>query len=250
MVIKPRISSGSRGLKKVNSIEEFNKYYNEIKTKYGTPVIQECLPIEGNGLGVACLVENGVIKVSFSYKRLREYPVKGGPGTLNESTDDKEIKDYAGKILKELKWTGIAMVEFKTDTRDNKPKLLEINPRFWGSVQLSIVSGINFPYLLYLQTIGSTKMVDNSRHEAGASRQQPIYRIGIRSRWMIAGDIMHFISNPKRFSMKPSFFNFRDENTYYSQYDNTDPKGNVAVIICNILQIFSLKRWKNGIFRK
>jgi predicted ATP-grasp superfamily ATP-dependent carboligase len=41
------------------------------------------------------------------------------------------------------------MVEFKCDNRDGIPKLLEINGRFWGSLQLAVDAGIDFPYLLY-----------------------------------------------------------------------------------------------------
>jgi hypothetical protein len=61
---------------------------------------------------------------------------------------------------------------------------------------------------------------------------------------------MHFIKNPKRFKLNPSFFSFFDKNTYYSQYDKEDMRGNIAVIICSILQIFSVKRWKKGVLRK
>jgi len=32
-----------------------------------------------------------------------------------------------------LDWHGVAMVEFWIDSRDGKPKLMEINPRFWGT---------------------------------------------------------------------------------------------------------------------
>ena len=31
----------------------------------------------------------------------------------------------------------------------NEPKLIEVNPRFWGSLALAIYAGIDFPYLLY-----------------------------------------------------------------------------------------------------
>ena len=237
LIIKPRKSSGSRGLRKVENAEDFIKHFSSIKEKYGIPIIQDCLPQKGQGLGVACLVENGNTKVSFSYKRLREYPVSGGPGTLNESTDDITIKAYAENLMKELKWTGVAMIEFKIDERDNSPKFMEINPRFWGSLQLSILSGINFPYLLYLQTMGKDIPEQN-------------YTIGIKSRWLIPGDIMHFIKNPERFNLTPSFFKFWDTNTFYSQFDKNDIKGNIAVIICNVLNLFIIKRWKEGVVRK
>ena len=40
-------------------------------------------------------------------------------------------------------------IEFRIDSRDGVPKIMEVNPRFWGSLQLSILSGVDFPYLLY-----------------------------------------------------------------------------------------------------
>ena len=41
------------------------------------------------------------------------------------------------------------MVEFKKDVRTGEYKLMEINPRIWGSMPLAIVSGVDFPYLWY-----------------------------------------------------------------------------------------------------
>ena len=58
-------------------------------------------------------------------------------------------------ILDSLDWHGIAMLEYKIDKFTNKPYLLEINPRFWGSLNQAIVSGLNFPYWLYLISIGN-----------------------------------------------------------------------------------------------
>ena len=63
------------------------------------------------------------------------------------------------------------MVEFKLDERDNVPKLMEINGRFWGSLQLAIDAGVDFPRIL-LGTIDGT-----------APASPPPYRIGVRSRW-------------------------------------------------------------------
>lgn len=237
MIIKATNGSGSRGVKKIGNKEEFDKYYPEIKEKYGTPILQELIPTEGQGHGVGCLVDKGQTIVSFSYKRLREYPVNGGPSTLRESTDNPLVKEYSRKLLEKLNWDGVAMVEFKMDVRDNTPKLMEINPRFWGSLQLAQVSGINFPYLLYL-----------------FSQKLPVpeqsYKTNIRCRWVIPGDIFHFLTNPKRFKIQPSFFNFFDKDTYYDQYDRSDFKGNIALLVCSFLSLFDLKTWKMGVFRK
>jgi len=41
------------------------------------------------------------------------------------------------------------MVEFKIDSRDNKAKLMEINPRFEGFHKLTIFAGVDLPWLCY-----------------------------------------------------------------------------------------------------
>ena len=44
---------------------------------------------------------------------------------------------------------GVAELDFVNDSRDNTPKLMEINPRFWGSLQGAISEGVDFPFLLH-----------------------------------------------------------------------------------------------------
>ncbi len=68
------------------------------------------------------------------------------------------------------------MLEFKRDARDGTAKLLEINGRFWGSLQLAVDAGIDFPYLLYRLA------VDGDVEPAFS------YREGIRLRWWL-GDV-------------------------------------------------------------
>lgn len=237
LIIKPVQSSGSRGLKKVSSRQEFDQHYPAIAEKYGFPLLQECIAQEGQGMGVGLLADNGKVIVTFSYKRLREFPVNGGPSTLRESTDDPWLKEQAVRLMEALNWHGVAMVEFKNDPGDNIPKLMEINPRFWGSLDLAYVSGVNFPYLLY--QLSQEKEV-----------KQPQYRVGVRGRWLLPGDIAHFISNPNRFRLKPSFFKFFDKDTYYDDFKKGDLAGNLAVLICTGLMIFDPETWKIGVFRK
>ena len=68
------------------------------------------------------------------------------------------------------------MVEFKRDARDGVSKLLEINGRFWGSLQLAVDAGIDFPYLLYRLAID------------GDVEPVLTYDVGVRLRWWL-GDV-------------------------------------------------------------
>ncbi len=137
-------------VKIVHNKEEFKKIITT-NDAFSLPfMIQE--KIVGDGLGIFALFENGHPKAIFSHKRLREKPPWGGVSVLCESTTpDPDAKKFAIKLLSKLEWNGVAMVEFKRDNRTQLPLLMEINARFWGSLQLSIDAGIDFPYLFYRQ---------------------------------------------------------------------------------------------------
>ena len=71
------------------------------------------------------------------------------------------------------RWHGVAMVEFKRDERDDTPRLMEINGRFWGSLQLAIDAGVDFP-------------CDPARTLADAP-PAPVHRIARRSQPLVVG---------------------------------------------------------------
>ena len=216
-VIKPRIGSGAVGIAYPKDAEELEDNYLTIHRKYPFPLIQEMIPREGAGYGASFLMdENGCMKASFVHKRLREYPLSGGASTLRESVRRDDVRDMALTLLKALDWFGVAMVEFKLDPRDNIPKLMEINPRFWGSLSLAVEAGVNFPYLLYRLSRGE--------------KFRPVehYQIGKRCRWLLPGDILHFVHNPRPGELLPQFLNFFDGNTAYDIISMKDPLPSLA----------------------
>jgi predicted ATP-grasp superfamily ATP-dependent carboligase len=133
--------------------------------------------IVGPGVGVFMCYQRGRMVALFSHRRLREKPPSGGVSVLRESVPvSPEARRYARSLLEGLQWHGVAMVEFKMDEADQTLKLMEINGRFWGSLQLAIDAGVDFPHLL-LQTMADEPM-------------EPLetYRLGVKSRWFL-GDL-------------------------------------------------------------
>jgi predicted ATP-grasp superfamily ATP-dependent carboligase len=211
-VIKPRISSGSFGIVYVKKREDLLSSYQEVHQRYPFPIIQEWIPDGGGTFGLAALFDEASnMKAVFIHKKLRMYPVQGGPSTLREGVEHPQIMELGLSLLKSLNWVGIGMVEFKVDPRDGIPKLMELNPRFWGSLQLAIVSGVDFPYLIL-------KM---ARKESFTPVLR--YEVGKRCRWLLFGDILHFLNNPHRFHLHPSFFHFFAPNTSYDIISKDDP---------------------------
>lgn len=129
--------------------------------------------IHGPGVGVFACYADGQPVAWFAHKRIREKPPSGGVSVLRESAALEPLAaEYAGKLLTRLGWQGVAMVEFKRDNRDGSLRLMEINGRFWGSLQLAIDAGVDFPALLADIAVGRPRTLPKP------------YRIGVRTRWL------------------------------------------------------------------
>ena len=220
VLVKPRHSSGGRGIVRVECVADFAAAYARVHARSAAPIVQESLPPGGDALGVAVLMNfASEPKASFAYRRLREYPIAGGPSTLRESIWNPELQERAERLLASLGWTGVAMVEFKVDPRDGDPKLLEVNPRFWGSLHHAIVCGVDFPFLVYRLAMDGD--VDQVRR----------YRIGVRSRSLLHGEMMHFLANPNRFHLKPRLHDFSIPDDVLSADDPLPTLGRIASLV-------------------
>jgi predicted ATP-grasp superfamily ATP-dependent carboligase len=220
VLVKPRHSSGGRGIVRADRPADFLAAYRAVDARYPLPIVQEHLPPGGEALGVAVLMNFGSEpRASFAYRRLREYPVRGGPSTLRESVWDPELRESAERLLAALGWTGVAMVEYKVDPRDGRPKLLEVNPRFWGSLHHAVICGADFPYLLYRLAIeGDVARMDG-------------YRVGVRSRSFLHGEVMHFLKNPDRFHLKPALTDFSIPDDVLSAQDPFPVLGRIVSLV-------------------
>ena len=112
--------------------------------------------IHGRGEGVFTLYDKGTPITFFAHRRIREKPPSGGVSVLRESIPvDPLMRDIAQKLLDAANWHGVAMVEFKVSD-SGTPYLMEVNARFWGSLQLAIDAGVDFPFLLFSTAVGKS----------------------------------------------------------------------------------------------
>ncbi len=220
VVVKPRSSSGGRGIRKADSPAGFVQAFADVHARHPAPIVQEFIPAGGDALGVAVLMNPASqARAALAYRRLREYPITGGPGTLRESIDDARLCETAARLLAAMGWSGPAMVEFKVDPRDGLPKLLEVNPRFWGSLSHGVTCGVDFPVMLYRMAM-----------EGDIPEVAPC-RAGIRSRSLLHGDLMHFLSSPGRFRMNPGLLDFSVPDDLLSWDDPLPAFGRVASLL-------------------
>ena len=137
--------------------------------------------IAGPGVGLFALFDRGELLTVFAHRRLREKPPSGGVSVLCESVPvDSQLADEAVRLLGPLGWHGVAMLEYKQESATGKRFLIEVNGRFWGSLQLAVDAGVDFPYHTCELALGR-------RPDASAP-----YRVGVRNRWLL-GDLDHLL---------------------------------------------------------
>jgi predicted ATP-grasp superfamily ATP-dependent carboligase len=99
----------------------------------------------GKGKGVSGLCDRGRPLTLFAHERLRDVRPTGSGSTLRRSIPlDDRLRGPVERLLAKLEWHGPVMVEFR-DEGDGPPCLMEVNGRFWGSLQLAISAGVDVP---------------------------------------------------------------------------------------------------------
>ena len=159
-VLKPRISkywSGGKyrsGIRRyVSTPEELVSNYEEMDRLIPNPIIQEF--VNGDGAGIFLLFDGEKTVLRSAHKRIKEVPLDGGPSVLCRSMEpDPKLLAYSESLLREIDWFGVAMVEFRKNPETGEAWLMEINGRFWGSLELAVSSGIDYPYHLVMLTLG------------------------------------------------------------------------------------------------
>ncbi|WP_217587613.1 ATP-grasp domain-containing protein [Lentibacillus saliphilus] len=152
VVVKPKLSRffvgdqlqyGFRQF--VQNVEECDKAVEAMKP-HVEPLIQEV--ISGKGYGVFAAAKDGKPIVYFAHERIREVPPGGGVSTLRRANAvHPALKEATEKIIRQLNWTGIMMVEFKGESKA-EAYFMEVNARPWGSLDLAVRSGVDFPGLM------------------------------------------------------------------------------------------------------
>lgn len=237
-ILKPKKSSGSRGLRLCENEEEllshFSKSLESFKDGF---ILQEFIPLDGDIIDAVFLYKEGKYIAGFVDKRVRTYPPKMGACTYGISIHNDEALNLGKKLLDKLEWNGLAMVEFRTHPKTGELYLMEINPRLWGSIQLPIFAGIDFPKILVDVFLNNYE-----------NKFETDYKDGLAMRWI--GDYLSIIKSDKGLTKKMKLLFFHKKNNVTSQIaDKSDPLPGIIFILNAIISIFNPKWWKKDILR-
>ena len=225
VVIKRRKGSGvEKGVRIANSRKDFLRKYQEIVQmpcdslveEQKNPLIQEYIP--GEIRDVCVLYNEGDARAALTQRRVWTWPPRGGPGLVNETIDDPQIKRHALRLMDEIGWHGLAQVEFKLDD-EGKPRLMEINPKFWGTLELSIKAGMDFPSMLHQVAL------------TGDVKPTFTYKKNLTILWIFPYVLRYLTKSPKRLHNLRQFIKWSASRNTVTDFSLRDIKPEIIKII-------------------
>lgn len=229
-VVKARQSAGGRGIFFVAAPTDVDEAWRRFRPEWGGPLVQERIPL-GRKFDVCLLFgAAGDLRATFVQEELRWFPLEFGASTLQESVHRPDLVDLALRLLAPIGWRGPVEVEFMLDP-NGEAVLMEINPRYWASLALSIQCGVDFPRL--------TAALAAGRDVHGPAA----YPAGRRCRWLIPGDVLHAAAAHGR-GMNPPFFATYDARTSDDTFSLRDPGPAAGLLLAMLRYSLDPAMWR------
>jgi predicted ATP-grasp superfamily ATP-dependent carboligase len=200
VVAKPRTGAGASGLIFIEKKEDLELLD---KIDFDTYIVQEKIGNMRNVNGAFFLFNKGKCISYYGHRRIRTFPPSGGVTVFSAFDDNQIIKHIGTSLLEKLNWSGFAMIEFLYDEHADTYKIIEINPRLWGSFILSEFSGTGFLQNYIYSSVGRPIIKHNN------------VRKDVYIRWFFPFDLMNYVVS---FGRIKNFWKLNLKNTCYINF--------------------------------
>ncbi|NBW83264.1 hypothetical protein EBR21_16060, partial [bacterium] len=133
----------------VHSQEDLQALHEELQGSDIPYLLQKY--VGGTGCGAFLLMKDGEVRLWHTHDRLAEVPWRGGVSARKRLAFDLNLRRAAELFLDGLNHSGIAMIEFRRNARDelevhdsDAALFIELNARPWGSLALANHAGFAF----------------------------------------------------------------------------------------------------------
>ncbi|MFS4447681.1 ATP-grasp domain-containing protein [Maribacter sp. 2307UL18-2] len=181
-IIKPASNShGGLGVVLIDS-EMALQSYRDTYREFDEFVVQEY--IEGDDWGCSVLCVAGELK-AYSLQRTTIHEKKPfSPAIGVELVHDTRPLEMVKQLLRSLSWNGVAHIDMRYNLATNSFVIIEMNARYWASIEASMVGGINFPYLHLLVSMGKDFPLPTYRSIEYLKLKGVLYRLK-KDRWSV-----------------------------------------------------------------
>ena len=143
-IVKPRVGSGSRGVRLIGRPEEFDGLERD-----STLMAQEYLPGTEYSIDVLAGADRRV-RAAVPRARLK---VDSGIAITGRTVRDEPLESIGRGVAEHIGLNTVANVQVKIAST-GEPGLIEVNPRFPGTMPLTVASGVNMPLLAIGEALG------------------------------------------------------------------------------------------------
>jgi D-aspartate ligase len=181
---------GARKAICVSSPEELRQEYERVAAADPRVVVQQVVTGGDDRLVVAaCYVDRSSrLVASFTAQKVLQVPEGFGTGCIVQTADRQELVSVAARLLEELRFTGIAEVEFKWDSSSRQYRIIEINPRPWDQHRLGHACGVDLIHIAYCDLAGmAPPAVESRQAECKWVAEDVLFLAMVRSLWKLDG---------------------------------------------------------------
>jgi len=128
--------------------------------------------VEGPLMAVSLVVDSdGAVRAHFHQRTLRVWPAGAGVSARAVGVEpEPDLTQRVAGLLSAAGYAGLAQVQYVR--ADRGPVVLDVNPRFYGSMPLALASGVNLPAVWHAAVCGAPR------------QPPPAHRAGVSYRWM------------------------------------------------------------------
>lgn len=193
MIIKPSLGGNGRGIHVFmeNSSSDIEQVKSIVKDE---PYIAQNL-VDGYDIDCSVLCRAGEI-CQFTIQKVVEHDKNNQfkPSPLIQFVHNQDLFAEVTKLMSALKWDGVAHIDLRFCYQSRRYYVIEINPRFWGSIMGSFAAGVNF----------ATACLPDNKAEAMLPFREIQYRSGNNLRHGLRGlldpeyasGLRHFLADP------------------------------------------------------
>ncbi|MBL0215806.1 MAG: ATP-grasp domain-containing protein [Myxococcales bacterium] len=157
LVVKSSTGCGGRLVRIVDTRHALAATLESARRLGGDWIVQEYVP--STTYLVGGVFHAGEPVRIYAAEKLAQDPARVGGAVRLRSTHDPALVELGVRVVRELRWTGFASVDF-VRSRAGSFLLLEVNPRLWGSHAGALAAGVDLMTPFAQLLAGETPPVD------------------------------------------------------------------------------------------
>jgi hypothetical protein len=229
LVIKPKLSSGAVGLKFLNIKKDLDILD---KIEFNKFLLQEKINNSSKVFGAFFLFDKGKMISYYGHERIRTYPLTGGVTLYSKICFNEKLKEIGRRLLEKLNWSGFAMIEFLYDSKDDKFKIIELNPRVWGSFLISEFADTCFFENYINLSLNKTLKHCNVRKD-------------VFIRWFSPFDILVYFKKKGKIN---NFFKIDRKNVCYINFTYSNLYKSILFFVLSFINLKTIKKIVKKLF--